>query len=198
MTFPINDKNMGRVSADYDDPRIWDGKEYFHGAWDVAVPYNTKILAPENGLLVYYIGNLPMNSGNWPKGEGPKINGKLFPWRNYSYNVFGAITVLYADSGRAHVFAHSYENQVFNKNPLHVKWKSCEESKEAPPVIKCQYTSPVRVKIGAHIGYVGSSGNSTGNHIHWEIHPKHERAGSKERLDPKEFFPKYHDKYFKE
>lgn len=112
--------------------------------------------------------------------------------RNYFYDMYGSVLLLMGESGLAHVFAHSYFNQVFNKG-LHGRslFEYTEEpgKKRFPAIALHTLSSPHYVLAGDHIGYAGDAGFSSGPHIHYEIHRGREWIPWASRPRPEELFP---------
>jgi len=124
--------------------------------------------------------------------EAPVLfNGSTFPFMDYTYDTYGAVVMLMAYSGRVHLFAHSYFNQLF-RSPIYpsIRWAYKEQRKDArwPMEILHTFEQPLEVKEGAVIGVSGNAGFSTGPHVHWEIHPEWGvKAPYADRIDPESF-----------
>jgi hypothetical protein len=83
-------------------------------------------------------------------------------------------TILYADSGKVHIMAHSYFNQLFHKmNIPKEHWTYNEEKKDKRFPLFCFHTlnHPRKVKEGETITLSGNAGYSTAAYLHGEFHP---------------------------
>jgi len=162
---PVN----GTISTDFYEPRPIDNPgEHVHGAIDIAAPMNSEIFAPEAGEVMAWCAYRPKAGTYWP--DMPILNGNALPYCNYFYDTYGGVLILRSDSGeRTHLIAHSYANQLFNKGLAHDVY-AYEEKADMRFPFHAMYTGWREVKVGAHIGYVGNAGYSTGPHVHWEIH----------------------------
>lgn len=153
-----------RITAGFDDPRPMSSPgKHKHGAIDIGTAEGSQIVAPEKGELFYYFGTRPHDSMYWPQGEM-----KGFPYRNYFYDMYGALLILKGQSGITHIFTHIYMNQIFNKE--NCEWAYYEEKLSARFPLFCFKSNEVIVYEGAKIGVTGNSGYSTAPHCHYELH----------------------------
>jgi hypothetical protein len=177
-----------RVTARYDQPRpLSNPGQHIHGATDYAALAGSKIIAPEEGLLYYYIAQRPESRPTWEL----KIEGVRFPFSNYFYDTFGGIIILSGASGMVHLFAHCYINQLYNKGIIEsAKWRTNEQSDEVRWPITTLHTLGTisAVEAGDTIGFVGNAGYSTGPHVHAEIHNGWEWTDYSDRADPETIY----------
>jgi murein DD-endopeptidase MepM/ murein hydrolase activator NlpD len=177
--FPV----AGKITATFGQPRPLEGpKTHIHGAIDIACPVGTAIFAPEDGVLFYGAVWRTGNKTDW-------ICRENYPWQNYFYDIFGGLIILKTFSGRVHLFAHSYFNQLYNRGFVpDYQWIYIEQPEdERYPVHGMITNIGTPKKKGEHIGDVGNAGYSTGAHVHWEIHNAWEVTPYAERLDPRTF-----------
>ena len=187
MTKPVH----GKLTSSFYDPRpLSNPGKHIHGAVDIAAPIGEKIFAPEDGLLVSYMGIRNKDGQYWPIGEYPQSGRRDFPFSNYFYDMYGGLLVLQGYSGRTHLFAHCYGNQLWNISPvmqiIDKPYHEEKEDKRFPLVAWISKQAPV--KNGQHIGYVGNAGFSTGPHVHYEIHPSYAWHKHADRINPELLF----------
>lgn len=183
MTFPV--KEPYTVSAPFDELRPLGAKKptHVHGAIDIAVKRGTPIHAPESGLLYYHwqVRTNPGHTQDWYWDDR-----RWYAFSNYFYDVYGALLILEADSGRTHVFAHVEGECVFAELGRHASGIEYRESAGAHFVSNLAH--PVMVIEGDLIGQSGNAGFSTGPHVHWEIHNKRAWTPHEKRVDPAKLF----------
>lgn len=189
MTRPIDAKY--KITASFDEARPLNAKPgdllHNHGGVDFGAPIGTPLLSPEAGTVYYYRALRPVAGGIWPD-EAPDFQGIPFPFVNYFYDMFGAITLLVGNTGRCHIFAHSYFRQLYERCPW--AWNSQEQKADGRWVYECMHTfkHPQTVGEGVMIARVGNAGYSTGPHSHQEIHPSWKRwTPWADRIDPEDF-----------
>jgi len=165
-----------RISASYEQKRPlsvpMDRRTHVHGAIDIVADVGTPILAPERGMLYYFAAFRHDRSRTLAELN---LDGEPFDFagRPYFYDVFGGIIILLGNSGKTHLLAHSFMNQLFNSPPVRVRWKYKESLKVERWPLTAFYTTNGygrHVEEGDTIGAVGNAGYSTGAHVHWEIH----------------------------
>lgn len=162
-------------------------KMHVHGAWDIAVPEKTPILAPETGILFYLIqfrNNRQTHNLFWD-------DRKWFAFSNYFYDTFGGLLILEGDSGLTYVFAHIWAEiilgELFKENiVLNIKE---ETDKRGSIASFFNVTSPNYVESCQYIGKSGNAGFSTGAHIHLELHRRREWLRWENRPNPAQLWP---------
>jgi len=189
MTRPVDE--IYRITAPFGEERPLEPKSgqqhHIHGAIDFGTPVGTPILAPEPGTVYYYRALRPKDGGIWPDAPA-NFHNNAFPFQNYFYDMYGAITILVALSGRCHVFAHSYFRQLYEKCPFF--WDYLEQKADGRFVYECMHTfrHPQIVGEGEVIAKTGNAGYTTGPHLHWEIHPNYRTWSTyADRIDPEKF-----------
>lgn len=159
----------GPITTDFHEPRpVSDPGKHIHGAIDIGAPVGEPIRAPEAGVYMYWVAIRHKDGEYWP--HEVIINDMKFYWSNYFYDMYGGlILVLSGDGKRVHIIAHSYVNQLFNKNGK-LQVRTYEEKIDKRFPLLAVYSKAEVCREGEKLGYVGNAGYSTGSHIHWEIH----------------------------
>lgn len=203
MLYPIH---KGRITADFNQmrPLTAKTKTHKHAAFDIVSTGDNKIYCPvdKGRIFGYLCRRAPeviekeklLYNRYWPKK--PVVHGKEFEFANYFQDVYGGIVLLEElnnnnDVISTHLFCHCYANQIFNLSVLkNVGSYSVEEKKDSRFPIIANYTDKLNVKIGDVIGYIGNAGYSTGQHVHWEIHPGEKWHSYDYRIDPVKYIVK--------
>jgi len=191
MRLPI--QSAYRLSTEFHQPRPLsaskDKRWHPHAAWDLACPTGTPICSPEDGTLYYF---LAFRKEITQLLDVIDLSSSPFDMRDhhYFYDTYGGVILLLGDSGKTHVMAHSYANQLFNKGK-DVQWQYVESAEDErwPVSVWHTFTDPHRVIEGESIGAVGNAGFSTGPHVHYEIHSGATWESYLSRVDPAEMFP---------
>ena len=187
MRFPVD--RPFRISTGFDEPRPLsvppEKRWHPHGAWDIAVPVGTAILAPERGMLFYFAAF----RADISRGMA-ELDLLALPFdiagHNYFYDVYGALIILIGTSGLTHVLAHSWLNQVWKKLE---KWSYKESSKIERFPLSSFASELIPIRAGDIIGKSGNAGYSTGPHIHYEIHSGRKWQQWDRRVRPEEIYP---------
>lgn len=187
--FPV--RANWKLTSDFDEMRplgiMPKDKTHVHGAWDIAVPEGTPIIAPESGSLFYLVqfrSNRQTHNLFWD-------DQKWFAFSNYFYDTFGGLLILEGDSGLAYVFAHIWAEtilgEIFTEN---VRCKIKEETDKKGSIVSFfNPMAPSYVESCQYIGKSGNAGFSTGAHIHLELHRRREWLRWENRPDPAEIWP---------
>ena len=190
MTFPV--KGNYRITSAFHEPRPLskplEKRDHPHGAIDIAVPTGTPIYAPEIGEVEWHV--------QFRRGRAyhdiyrPYEGGAKYAFRNYFYESFGGLCVLYGFSGRTHVFAHIEATTIFDRFRATGAQHFYTEDKNGDTsfYLFVNWRDLVDVKEGDLICESGNAGYSTGPHIHYEIHKGKEWIQHRERIDPAELF----------
>ena len=187
MIIPVK----GRVTADFNEKRPLSvtpsKRDHNHGAVDISATIGTNILAPERGVVFFMKSNRNDNTRLWQQGPYFKPIDPAF--YNYFYDTYGGVTLLFADTGRLHVFTHSYFNQMYSMREREA-WSYFESKKDErwPLEVMHTFNEPLTAHEGEVIAKVGNAGFSTGAHVHWEIHPTWKYAPHADRIDPAVLF----------
>jgi len=190
MTFPI--QGVYRISAGFSELRPLskppEDRDHPHGGVDLAVVEGTPIYAPERGEVEWH--------AQFRRGRAyhdvyrPYEGGPKYAFRNYFYETFGGLCVLYGFSGRTHVFAHIEATTIFNRFHATRAGNFYTEDRNGDTSFHLfvNWRDLVDVKEGDMICTSGNAGYSTGPHIHYEIHKLKDWIPHRERIDPAELF----------
>ena len=188
----------GVVTAPFDEmrpltvspARRW----HVHGALDIARGDGV-VVAPVEGEaqgFVIFRGVEPKTDGHtWGKDEKPDILS--LPWRNYWQEIYGGIiTIIERGSGRLHILCHIWPSRILNHDPdfggpFHSLYYLEERTVTRWPS-HILMTGQVYVKAGQRLAPVGNAGQSSGPHVHWEIHHHADRLDEYgARINPVEY-----------
>ena len=190
MTFPV--KIDYKISTGFDEMRPLslpvEKRTHPHGAIDIAVPIGTDIIAPENGEVHWQIQFRRGDSYHnvyWPYTEQP------YAFRNYFYETFGGLCILYGESGKTHVFAHIRAEDILMLYRGTRADNYYTEDIDGPDAFHLfvNWNSLVKMREGDTICYSGNSGFSTGPHIHYEIHQGRDFTPHADRTNPLDLWP---------
>ena len=186
MIFPIPDPY--RITTDFHEMRPLsrppEKRNHPHGAIDIAVPTGTSIYAPERGEVEWHV--------QFRRGRAyhdvyrPYQGGPKYAFRNYFYETFGGLCVLYAHSGRTHVFAHIEAGEIFNRFAATgaEHFYTEDQNGDTSFYLFVNWRNLNDVHEGDFLCASGNAGYSTGAHVHYEIHKRKEWIPHSERLDP--------------
>lgn len=185
----------GVITAEYDEPRPLsvppERRTHIHGALDIARGDGV-VISPVAGIAqawVIFRGVEPKTEGRkWNDGEKPDI--EALPWRNYWFEIYGGfITIIEHNTKRLHILCHFWPSRILNHDPaFNGPWQSLyylEEHAVTRWPSHILFTPPVHVAEGQRLAPVGNAGQSTGAHVHWEVHHKADRLDNyAERINP--------------
>jgi len=165
---------------------------HIHGALDLAGGDGI-IRAPARGTAQgVVIFRSPGGAWGAP-GIDEKSEILEFPWRDYWYDIYGGIIVLYEPKGRMHILAHIWASQILNPQPHPAQFPFryayyIEERETTRYPCHMMLTETVEVKDGQPLARVGNAGQSTGPHVHWEIHHQATKLDDYPlRINPEEY-----------
>ncbi len=165
---------------------------HIHGALDLAGGDGI-IRAPARGTAQgVVIFRSPGGAWGAP-GIDEKSEILEFPWKEYWYDIYGGIIVLYEPKGRMHILAHIWASQILNSQPHPAQFPFryayyIEERETTRYPCHMMLTETVEVKDGQPLARVGNAGQSTGPHVHWEIHHQATKLDDYPlRINPKEY-----------
>lgn len=196
MKWPFVSKT---ITAGFDQPRPLSVPEnrrtHVHGAIDVPGGIGDVIVAPESGDMVCFCAFRRDTSQGMYDIDLDDFGFDL-QGHHYFYDVYGAITFFFGDSGITHVFCHSFMNQLFNRPAVTGRWRYEESERiERFPVVA--FFMPNYKKLhfrrGAEIARFGNAGYSTGPHVHYEMHDGRIWNAHAERPRPSEFYKEAKD-----
>lgn len=161
---------------------------HVHGAMDITAPVNTPTVWPEDGFA-YGFAVFRQESRKIEIWRDRLVNCRedSFPWPQYVYDVYGGVLVLKGDSGAVHLMCHHYMRQMFYSSALPPEaWEYQEDGADTPFPMTMWHTfsTPHRVKAGEAACRIGNAGQSTGSHLHWEMHNGWEWTPFNKRPDP--------------
>lgn len=165
---------------------------HIHGALDLAGGDGI-IRAPARGTAQgVVIFRSPGGAWGAP-GIDEKSEILEFPWKEYWYDIYGGIIVLYEPKGRMHILAHIWASQILNSQPHPAQFPFryayyIEERETTRYPCHMMLTETVEVKDGQPLARVGNAGQSTGPHVHWEIHHQATKLDDYPlRINPEEY-----------
>lgn len=167
-----------------------DNRSGIHGAWDIATPLYTPILAPENGLLYFHKiwrsdaeqrVSEPRYSWFWP-------DNRWYLFSGYYADNYGCALMLFSESNHCYLFCHVEEDCFYRRlfvsgSRYNIQLRRIAYNRWVKSCLTLDY--PKRVLEGEEIGEVGDEGHSTGPHIHLEVH--NDRTWG--RVDPMTIWP---------
>jgi len=167
---------------------------HVHGAIDIARGDGI-VVSPVDGeaqAYVIYRGIAPKSDGRpWGKDEKPAI--LALPWRGYWAEVYGGIiTIIERGTGRLQILCHFWPNRILNHDPeFNGPWHSMyylEEKQVTHWPSHILMTDQVYVKAGQRLAPIGNAGQSSGPHVHWEIHHQADKLDDySDRVHPEEY-----------
>lgn len=176
----------GQITAPFNEPRPLSSKlkTHVHGALDIAGG-DGLVRAPVSGLGRAYVFFRPGPDTTWPQDEKAEIQAIAF--RNYFYDIYGAIIAIAADDGTLHLLCHCYATAIINSQGGRPFLFDRYVESKAPT----RFPLTMLVSNGSHlsagqvIAKVGSAGQSTGAHVHWEVHHSPAKLDTyAERINP--------------
>ena len=176
----------GRVTASFDEPRpLSNPGLHIHGALDIApqIGGDQFTMAPVAGKSRAYVFIRPRRDADW--GRYDKLEIGRLPARRYWYDVYGGLIWLEeTGSPRVHIMTHYWAAQL---QAAFGRLEYIESDTDDPyPCIVLR--SDVRaVSAGDRLAMVGDAGQSSGKHVHWEVHPSADLRPHAERIDPNEY-----------
>jgi len=185
----------GQVTTKFNAPRpVSNPGLHIHGALDLAGGDGI-IRAPAAGIARGYVIFRAQNvSRPWAKDDEEKPEVFNMPWRNYFQDIYGGFIVLIEPNGRMHLFCHIWPAAILNSNK---KVDGIFHTDDPGYIETAGYTqwpthinktNQVEVVVGQALAPVGSAGQSTGAHVHWEIHHQSNRLDDyAKRIDPTEY-----------
>lgn len=197
----MNPVKGSRITTPFDEMRPLSvplaRRDHVHGALDLAGGDGI-ILAPARGTAqgaVIVRGVDPQKGiGTWgAPGIDEKSEILEFPWREYWYDIFGGIVVLYEPGGRMHIMAHIWASALLNHqvHPVQSPFRFSyyiEERETTRWPCHMMLTEPVEVQEGQPLSKIGNAGFSTGPHLHWEVHHTNELIDDyAKRVNPEEY-----------
>ena len=159
-------------------------RDHVHGAVDIAGAVGDPLVAPVAGI-VYRFAVYRAQGGpgwSWALREGMH---RMLPWGEYTYDIYGGVTVVEGENGMVHLLAHSYMRQL-QQETRGLVWSYQEQPSDTrwPTVVWHTFSWPQRVRRGEVVAEMGSAGYSMGPHVHWEIHTGWRLTPHGERPDP--------------
>lgn len=181
MTFPVD--KPWRLTAGFDELRPLGNPRRKHGAVDLACTVGTIIRAPEPGICYWHL--------QIRNGEGPHDvfwpDRIWYAFSNYMHDIFGGLIIFEGWSTKlTHVFAHIEGRDIIRMLNAHEKGITYYEDRIA--YLFTNLERGVAMEEGEIIGYSGNAGQSTGPHVHYEIHNRRHYTPHADRQRPEELW----------
>lgn len=161
-------------------------RDHVHGAIDIGGAGIVPLFAPAACDVYRFVIVRPESGGSWKwqlrEGELSRL-----PWGEYTYDIYGGVTVCDTYDGHVHLFCHSYMRQLQDAT-RGLLWSYEEQPSDArfPVMLWHTFGWAQRAEAGEVIGAVGNAGYSFGPHLHYEIHRGWVNTPYAERPNPED------------